>query len=51
MFFILYLAILFYFVIFNSRYYLEETEPRDPDSEENGQKKKGEKSNESYPPA
>ena len=32
-------------------YFLEKTGPRDPDLEEDGQKEKGERNNESWPPA
>ena len=32
-------------------YFSEKTGPRDPDLEEDGQKEKGERNNESWPPA
>ena len=46
-----YLQSFFSLISLALRYYSEETGPRDPDLEENGQKRKGEKSNESCPPA
>ena len=45
--FFFYLQSKFNLISLVSRYYSNETGPRDPDSEENGQKKKGEKISES----